>query len=189
MEVEEVGRAVATAAGRAGAPLTPPAPRAAPDANSPRSLVERETLKLALQEPALAGPMFDVVDHTAYAHPVHEAVRLAITEAGGAASATSGPGWIESVRDACADLGAQAIVGELAVEPLRVDGDPTPGYVAVQLAQLQLFALNRRIADAKSRLQRVNPVTNQEEYNQLFGELVSLEQHARALREQTSGGI
>jgi len=189
MEVEEVGRAVATAAGRAGAPLAPPAPRAAPDANSPRSLVERETLKLALQEPALAGPMFDVVDHTAYAHPVHEAVRLAITEAGGAASATSGPGWIESVRDACADLGAQAIVGELAVEPLRVDGDPTPGYVAVQLAQLQLFALNRRIADAKSRLQRVNPVTNQEEYNQLFGELVSLEQHARALREQTSGGI
>jgi len=189
MEVEEVGRAVATAAGRAGAPLAPPAPRAAPDANSPRSLVERETLKLALQEPALAGPMFDVVDHTAYAHPVHEAVRLAITEAGGAASATSGPGWIESVRDACADLGAQAIVGELAVEPLRVDGDPTPGYVAVQLAQLQLFALNRRIADAKSRLQRVNPVTNQEEYNQLFGELVSLEQHARALREQTSGRL
>jgi DNA primase len=189
MEVEEVGRAVAAAAGRSGLPVAPPAPRAAPDANSPRSLVERETLKLALQEPALSGPMFDAVDHTAYAHPVHEAVRLAIAEAGGAASATSGPGWIEAVRDACGDLGAQAIVGELAVEPLRVDGDPTPTYVAVQLAQLQLFALNRRIADAKSRLQRVNPVTNQEEYNQLFGELVSLEQHARALREQTSGGL
>ena len=189
MEVEEVGRAVAAAAGRAGFPIAAPAPRAAPEANSPRSLVERETLKLALQEPALAGPMFDAVDHSVYAHPMHEAVRLAIAEAGGAATAVAGASWIEAVRDACGDLGAKAVVGELAVEPLRVDGEPTPTYVAVQLAQLQLFALNRRIADAKSRLQRVNPVTNQEEYNSSFGELVSLEQHARALREQTSGGI
>jgi DNA primase len=122
-------------------------------------------------------------------HPVHIAVRLAIAEAGGAATATAGPTWIEAVRDACADLAAKAVVGELAVEPLRVDGEPDPYYVSVQLARLQLFAINRRIGDVKSRLQRVNPVTNQDEHFQLFGELVSLEQHARALREQTSGGL
>jgi DNA primase len=59
----------------------------------------------------------------------------------------------------------------------------------VQVSRLQLFAVNRRVADVKSRLQRVNPVTEAEEYHRLFGELLSLEQHARALREQTSGGV
>jgi DNA primase len=150
--------------------------------------VEREALKLALQEPALAGPVFDSVDDTVYTHPLHIAIRLAIAEAGGAAVATAGPGWIEAVREACGDLAAKALVGELAVEPLRVDGGPDPYYVGVQMSRLQLFAVNRRIADVKSRLQRINPVTNAEEHLQLFGELVSLEQHARALREQASGG-
>jgi DNA primase len=190
MDVEAVSRAVASAAGRAGAVVVPaPAPRAAPDANDPRSLVERECLKLALQEPVLAGPLFDAVDESAYVHPVHIEVRRAIAECGGAAAATGGAGWIEAVRDACTDLAAKAVVGELAVDPLRVDGEPDPHYVTVQLSRLQLFAVNRRVGEVKSRLQRVNPVTNQDEHLQLFGELVSLEQHARALREQTSGGL
>jgi DNA primase len=190
MEVEPVLKAVATAAGRAGtASVSPPAPRVAPDASDPRSLVEREVLKLALQVPVLAGPMFDAVDATAYLHPVHVAVREAVAAAGGAAVATAGPGWIEAVRDACTDLAGQAAVGELAVEPLRLDGEPDPRYVTVQLARLQLYAVNRRIAEVKSRVQRINPVTNQDEHLQLFGELVSLEQHARALREQALGGL
>jgi DNA primase len=151
--------------------------------------VEREALKLALQEPVLAGLMFDSVDESVYVHPLHAAVRVAIASAGGAASAAGGAGWIEAVRDAANDLAAKAIVGELAVEPLRIDGAPDPHYVVVQISRLQLFAVNRRIADVKSRLQRVNPVAESEEYHRLFGELLSLEQHARALREQTSGGV
>jgi len=190
MEVETVIKAVATAAGRSGDLIAPaPPPRAAPDANDPRTLVEREALKLALQVPVLAGPVFDSVDVTAYLHPVHLAVREAISEAGGASGSAGGPTWIEAVRDACDDLAAKALVGELAVEPLRVDGEPDPRYVAVQLARLQLYAVNRRIAEVKSRVQRINPVTNQDEHLQLFGELVSLEQHARALRDQASGGL
>lgn len=191
MDVEAVSRAVASAAGRSGSVVVPaPAQRTAPDANDPRSLVERECLKLALQEPVLAGPLFDAVDESAYAHPVHAEVRRAIEECGGAASVTVGGAvWIEAVRDACADLAAKAVVGQLSVDPLHVDGEPDPTYVSMQLSRLQLFAVNRRVADVKSRLQRVNPVTNQDEHFQLFGELVSLEQHARALREQTSGGL
>jgi DNA primase len=189
MDVEEVARAVATAQRRSGAPVAAPPQRVVTDPTDPRSLVEREALKLALQEPALAGPLFDSVDVTAYVHPLHAVIREAVTEAGGAAGAAAGAGWIEAVREACGDLAAKAIVGELAVEPLRVDGDPDPQYVAIVLSRLQLFAVNARIADVKSRVQRVNPVTNQDEHFQLFGELVSLEQHARALRERTSGGV
>jgi DNA primase len=187
MDIESVTRAVATAAGRNGQPLTvaPPQRRA----DDPRSLVEREVLKLALQEPALAGPLFDAVDESAYDYPVHVAVRQAIAEAGGAAAAGGGVTWIEAVRDACDDLAAKAVVGELAVEPLRIDRDPDPTYVHVHIAQLELFVLNRRIAELKSKLQRLNPVTQTEEYHQLFGELVSLEQHARSLRERTAGGL
>jgi DNA primase len=133
--------------------------------------------------------MFDAVDETVYAHPVHAAIRLAIAEAGGATATHGGAGWIESVREACADLAANALVSELAVEPLRVDGEADPHYVHVQMSHLQLFSVNRRVADVKSRLQRVNPVEKAEEYHRLFGELLSLEQHARALREQTSGAV
>ena len=52
--------------------------RRTPTVDGPEAAVEREALKLALQAPALAGPMFDVIDATAYAHPVHAAVREAI---------------------------------------------------------------------------------------------------------------
>ncbi|WP_431907343.1 DNA primase [Micromonospora carbonacea] len=193
MEIEPVQRAVLAAAsgqpagGAAAAPAR--AARPAPATDSPMSLVEREALKLALQEPVLAGPMFDAVEAAEYHHPVHVAVREAIAAAGGAAAATQGAVWVEAVRDACADLAAQALVGELAVEPLRIDGEPDPRYVSVTIARLQWGSVTGRIRDLKSKIQRVNPVSNKDEYFALFGELLSLEQHARALREQAAGGL
>jgi DNA primase len=191
MEIEPVQRAVmaatATRPGGAEEPVT--RPRVDPDADSPQARVEREALKLAIQVPVLAGPMFDAIGEDAYGHPVHVAVRAAVAEAGGAASGTSGAVWIERVRDACGDLGAKALVGELAVEPLRLDGEPDPRYVGVTLARLQWGSVTSRIRDLKSKVQRVNPVTNKDEYLALAGELFSLEQHARTLREQAVGGL
>ncbi|NYT94624.1 DNA primase [Salinispora sp. H7-4] len=178
-----------TASGRANtAPGGAPAPPQ-PPAESPQAAVEREALKLALQAPVLAGPMFDAVEATEYRHPLHVAVRAAVAAAGGAAAATSGAVWIESVRHACADLAAQALVGELAVEPLRIDGELDPRYVSVTMARLQWGAVTGRIRELKSRIQRMNPVSNKDEYFAAFGELLSLEQHARALREQAAGGL
>ncbi|KAB1907549.1 DNA primase [Micromonospora sp. AMSO31t] len=192
MEIEPVQRAVLAAANGqpAGAADTParPAP-ARPTVDSPHSMVEREALKLALQEPVLAGPMFDAVEAAEYRHPVHAALRAAIAAAGGAATATGGAVWIEQVRDACDDLAGQALVGELAVEPLRIDGEPDPRYVSITMARLQWGSVTGRIKDLKSKIQRINPVSNKDEYFALFGELLSLEQHARALREQAAGGL
>ncbi len=193
MEIEPVQRAVLAAAN------APPASRAAgaaarsapaePQVDSPQSMVEREALKLALQVPVLAGPMFDAVETGEYRHPVHAAVRAAVAAAGGAAAATGGAVWIESVRDASDDLAAKALVGELAVEPLRIDGEPDPRYVSVTMARLQWGSVTGRIRDLKSKIQRINPVSNKDEYFAAFGELLSLEQHARALREQAAGGL
>ena len=169
---------------------SPPVQRTAPDANDPRSLVEREALKLALQEPVLAGPMFDSVDETAYVHPVHIAVRQAIAELGGAATATERRGLDRGGTGRVRRPGGEGARGRAGRRAAAGStGDADPRYVAVQMSRLQLYAVNRRIADVKSKVQRINPVTNQDEHLQLFGELVSLEQQARALREQASGGL
>ncbi|MBU2669818.1 DNA primase [Actinoplanes bogorensis] len=186
MDLEPVQRAVATAMrGASEAAESRPAVFEAP-----QRLVERESLKLALQEPVLAGPMFDVVGTENYADPVYQAVRAAIDAAGGAASVTSGGVvWIEKVRDSCTDLAGQGMISQLAVEPLRVDGAVDPNYVQVTLARLQMGAVTTRIRDLKSKVQRVNPVANKDAYLALAGELFSLEQQARALREQAAGGL
>jgi len=189
MEVEQVTRAVAAATKSGGAVEAPVQQPSAPGSDSPHWTVEREALKLALQEPVLAGPMFDSVEVGFYLHPVHAAVRAAIAEAGGAARASAGVVWVERVRDACVDLAAKALVSELAVEPLRPPGELDLKYVVIQLARLQLPTVTRQIRELKSRLQRLNPVTSQDEHLRLFGELVPLEQHARALREQAVGGL
>ncbi|MER7460755.1 DNA primase [Micromonospora sp. NPDC126480] len=193
MEIEPVQRAVLAAAHAPASGRGPDAaPRPAPaeaQVDSPQSMVEREALKLALQVPVLAGPMFDAVEASEYRHPVHVAVRAAVAAAGGVTAATGGAVWIESVRDACDDLAAKALVGELAVEPLRIDGEPDPRYVSVTMARLQWGSVTGRIRDLKSKIQRINPVSNKDEYFAAFGELLSLEQHARALREQAAGGL
>ncbi|HEV2086813.1 MAG TPA: DNA primase, partial [Cryptosporangiaceae bacterium] len=160
-----------------------------PDPDNPALFVEREALKLAIQSPALAGPLFDAVEESAYTHPVYRAVREAISGAGGAVAGTSGPEWIEKLVANCGDLVARATVSELAVEPLRSDGEPDPRYVTMMLARLQELDTVRRIVEMKSRLQRINPVESAEEHARLFGELVALEQHKRGLRERAIGGL
>ncbi len=191
MEIEPVSQAVAAAG---GGQVGPPVPSArqrpvAPPPDAPLTIVEREALKLALQSPVVAGPMFDAITAADYAHPIHVVVRQAITDVGGLAGATAGAVWVEKVREACTDLSAAALVSELAVEPLRLDGELDPRYVAVTLARLQLASVTRRLQEVKSRVQRLNPVTHKDEYLALAGELFSLEQHARALREQAVGGL
>jgi len=191
METEPVNRAVAVAqAGQQpGAPQARSAAPQAPAPTSPQGIVEREALKIAIQQPVLAGPLFDAVDDTPYRHPVHAVVRRAIATVGGASAATSGADWVERVRETCDDLAAKALVGELSVEPLRYDGEPDPRYVTVTLARLQLPAVAERIREIKSRLQRTNPVTEQDAYRQMFGDLISLEAQARGLREQAAGSL
>lgn len=187
MELEPVQRAVRAAM----APDTPVATQRR-EADSPQRMVERETLKLGLQHPVLAGPMFDAIGPEHYADPVLRAVREAIAEAGGTAGPTAAAGgavWVEAVRDHCTDLGGKALVGELSVDPMHVDGAVDLRQVQITLARLQVGSVTSRIRDLKSKVQRLNPVAHKDEYLALAGELFSLEQHARALRDQAAGAL
>ncbi|SHN25282.1 DNA primase [Cryptosporangium aurantiacum] len=170
------------------APVSPAA-GGRPDPHDRALLVEREALKLAVQEPVLAGPLFDAVGEDAYTHPSYRAVRRAVAAVGGAVAGTSGPEWVQALVSHCEGSDAQALVVELAVERLFNDGELDPRYVAAQVNEVQRLAIVRRVVAVKSRLQRVNPVDAADEYMKLFGELVALEQYLHGLRQQAIGGL
>jgi DNA primase len=46
-----------------------------------------------------------------------------------------------------------------------------------------------QIAELKSRLQRLNPVDDADNYRTLFGDLVAMEQYRKALGDKAAGGI
>jgi DNA primase len=152
--------------------------------------VEREAVKAALQSPQVAGPAFDAVPPSAWTDPDYGAVAAAIAGTGGAAAATvTGPAWLDEVAQHCDRESARAQLTALAVEPLRAAGEGDAGYINAVIARLQEMATNRRIAELKGKLQRMNPVEAPDEYTRAFTRLVTLEQEARSLRERAMGGL
>ena len=155
-----------------------------PNPHHPHFALERETLRLALQHPAVVGSAADELDTDDFTHPGHASVWRALAGLGGPSAA--GPDWAHQVR-AAADPLTSAEIAALAVEPLKRRGVPTEQYAAQHVLGLQELTVVRRITDVKSRLQRTNPVSQQADYNRMFGELVALEQARRQLREQVVG--
>ncbi|WP_260614982.1 DNA primase [Microbispora sp. KK1-11] len=161
----------------------------------PAVRLEAEALKLAVQRPALLGPEFDALGAATFTRPEHVALYEVIVAAGG--TAAGGPGgreWVDRLLEQ-ADAGTpgetgvdlRSLVTRFAVEAVRADVNVEERYGAAVLAKIQEVAVGRAVAQVKSRLQRLNPVEEQQEYNRLFGELVALEQQRRVLRERASG--
>ncbi|WP_319437350.1 DNA primase [Mycobacterium sp. RTGN5] len=173
----------------AGRP-TPPVDGAArrPDPRDPTLWPQREALKAALQYPALAGPVFDSLTAESFTHPGYTAVRIAIAAAGGTASGITGGQWIDTVREQCGAAVTEGLIMELGVEGIRVeDEERLPRYIGGVLARLQEVWVGRQVAEVKSKLQRMSPVEQGDEYHALFGDLVALEAYRRSLLEQASG--
>ena len=187
--LDDPNRVVARVREQAGSAV--PSRRRQPVArrDDPAVQVEREALKLALQAPVLAGPLFDAVAEEAFTDPTYRVVRVAIAAAGGAAVGRSGPEWVTMVGERCADLVARVLVTELAVEPLRNVGEPDSRYVTIQCAAVQAAYVGRQVAALKSKLQRLNPLEQADEHGALFGQLIGLEQLHRGLRNQAAGGL
>ncbi|WP_433326026.1 DNA primase [Spirillospora sp. CA-294931] len=161
--------------------------RPAYDPSDPDVMRERELLKLALQRPALLGPVFDEVPVEAYAAPPHAAVRAVIAAIGGIATAADPAEWVVRLRDEAANDQVRGMITQLAVEPVHSAAESDDRYAVELLARIQERQLTRLISNAKSKLGRLNPVEQAEEYNRLFGDLVALEQQRRVLRERGLG--
>lgn len=172
----------------AAAASTDPVVVARPDPKDPTLWPQRDALKAALQYPAIAGPVFDTLTVESFTHPAYAAVRGAITAAGGMSAGGSGGQWIDAVREQAASPHVANLINELGVEAFRVEDDERlPRYIGGVLARLQEVWVGREIAEMKSKLQRMSPVDNDEEYNALFGDLVAMETYRRSLLERASG--
>ena len=68
----------------------------------------------------------------------------------------------------------------------RPPGEPDAKYAGVVLARVNELAVSRQITGIKSRLQRINPVTEQTGYNRMFGDLVALETRRGALLDRAA---
>ncbi|MCG5432561.1 DNA primase [Mycobacterium sp. MYCO198283] len=164
------------------------APTPRPDPTDPTLWPQREALKSALQYPTLAGPVFDALPVQSFTHPGYGAVRAAIAAAGGTAAGVSGAEWIEAVRGQAPSPAAATLINELGVEAIRVDDDERlPRYISGVLARLQEVWVGRQIAEVKSKLQRMSPIEQGDEYHALFGDLVAMEAYRRSLLEQATG--
>jgi DNA primase len=159
-----------------------------PDPRDPTLWPQREALKSALQYPALAGPVFEALTVESFTHPGYAAVCTAIVAAGGTGTGIGGAEWLDAVRQKAPSPAAAALISELGVESMRVDDDDKlPRYISGVLARLQEVWVGRQIAEVKSKLQRMSPVEQGDEYHALFGDLVALEAYRGSLLQQVSG--
>lgn len=163
----------------------PPA-RPLPDLRDPRFSLERETLKLIVQEPAVLGRLAKDLGPEDFTHPTYRAVWEIVAELGGPTAGANDPSWPSKLRDRAGTDAVNAAITSLGVEPLLKPADSD--YAAAHVFRLQEVTTMRRINEVKSRLQRTNPVQAAADYNRMFGELVALEQHRRSLRERSIGG-
>ncbi len=205
MDAESVRRAVSAAGKSAGAPVRPTravpddGPSAGevgppvvgpvfptPDPRDPVARLERQGLVVALQHPNLVpADTFDELGQDAFAVPAWRAVHAAIRAAGGVREAAALPDgqWVDRVIDQAPET-VVPIITELAVAPMPADREEVVGtYVAGVVRALVDLGLTRRVADAKSRLQRLDPAADPEAYQTAWHALLAVEQERRRLRE------
>jgi DNA primase len=160
-----------------------------PNPRDPQLHVQREAIKLALQEPVHAGPVYDSLPMEVFTHPAYAALHQAILDVGGTASGLAGAELLDLVTKACTAQTVRTLVTELAVEPIPARQSEITRYAAGTLAALQRQLLSGQIADLKARLHRLSPVENEDEWRVLWGDLVALEQFYKALGEQAAGSL
>jgi DNA primase len=184
VEVGIVSRAVAQGVKRVTSPQVPndEAPIETswrPDPLEPTLMLEREVLKARVQLPALVSTWTTIEDGS-FTHPAYKSLAATINSLGATRAFSS---------EEIADPQLKALFTELSVEPIRAEGEVTDRYVASIVARLREVGISRAIADLKSRLQRLNPVENGDEYNASFAQLVALESARRSLHELAVGSL
>ncbi|MEV0114485.1 DNA primase [Streptomyces sp. NPDC050844] len=171
-------------------PSAPAAP-AGPALNlrSPAHRTERELLKLALQRPELVSPTFDAYGVDEFTAPPYAAVRRCVEEAGGADAGIAEPqAYLARVLDAAPDNSVRAMVTELAVEAiLRRSVDEM--YAGIQLVQVRLRAVDRRIREVQGSLTRLGGQGDPAQLTAVQNELWVLQQYAQALRERGADAL
>jgi DNA primase len=187
MDIEAVADRVAREGGEGSRRAArPPVVRGDREAEAADS-VEREALKLAVQRPALAAPVFDALAPSMFLGAVHRSLRETIAAVGGTASTDGGRAWVATLNDAATADDVRSLVHALAVEPVLYVGEDEPSYVRAVLARVEEIAVTRQLVEVKGRLQRTDPGDNS--YLTLFSQVLSLEGRKRSLRDVAVGSV
>jgi DNA primase len=152
------------------------------DLRDPVVRTEHLALAAIIQYPQHVPAYFDEMTDDAFSVPIWRTVHAAIRAAGGVAAGRSlrEAAWVGAV-EVEAGPSLTGVIGELAVLPLPEDrADAIGRYVADVVNAVIDFGLTRRIAGAKSRLQRLD--SGDDRYTATFEELLALETQRRALR-------
>ncbi|MBM3731592.1 MAG: DNA primase [Actinobacteria bacterium] len=173
MEVDVVSAAIKKSS-KAGQDQAP----AKINLTDPILVLEREVLKVKLQLPALATDWIDL-EEAAFSFPLYDQLRKQID--------LQGELNIQALLDNSASDELKSLITELTVEPIRTDGEVSDRYINSIFARLREVALSRVIAEIKSTLQRINPVENEAQYQEIFAKLVDMEAARRVQRELALG--
>ena len=173
MEVDTVSAAVKRVAGRSNTPL-PDAPTMQINLKDPVLMLEREVLKVKLQQSELAAAWSEI-EQNAFTYPPYEQLRRQIDALPDLS--------IASLLERTEDEALRNLITELTVEPIRTDGLVSERYGQSIVARLRELALGRQIAEIKSTLQRINPVEEEARYTEIFTALVAQEALRRAQKE------
>ena len=144
----------------------------------PVLFLEREVLKVRLQLPTLSHSWVDL-EPTAFSFPLYHQLRVAIDN--------QAEFNIQELIDKAESEELKSLITELTVEPIRTDGEVSDRYITSIFARLREVALSRSIAEIKSTLQRLNPVENDAQYQEIFGQLVGMEAARRVQKELALG--
>ena len=144
----------------------------------PVLILEREVLKVKLQLPELAHSWVDL-EPAAFSFALYADLRKLID---GQSEFNIQQLLETSDRDEL-----KSLITELIVEPIRTDGEVSDRYIISIFARLREVALSRSIAEIKSTLQRLNPVENDAQYQEIFGQLVGMEAARRVQKELALG--
>lgn len=94
--------------------------------------------------------------------------------------------WIDHVASLVGDAMGAAVVSELAVEDIHCQSGRLQFYVDAIMAHMQERWVGNEIADMKSKMQRMRPDLQQEEYKALFADLMALEKYRRSLQSRAA---
>ncbi|MEU9618067.1 MULTISPECIES: DNA primase [unclassified Streptomyces] len=169
------------------APAGPSGP--ALNLRSPAHRTERELLKLALQKPALVSPAFDAYGADEFTAPPYAAVRQCIAEAGGAETGVPETrDYLVQVLESAPDDTVRNLVTELAVEVFHGKTiDET--YAGMQLVQVRLRAVDRRIGDVQGSLARLGSNVAPDHLAAAQNEVWVLQQYAQSLRNNGADAL
>ena len=81
------------------------------------------------------------------------------------------------------------LINELSVESIRMDDEGEAAALHRRCAgppKRQVW-IRAAIAEVKSKLQRMSPVEQADEYHAVFGDLIALETYRKSLLQQASG--